>query len=433
MNRYKTITEPPDYMDFRDGVSEEVEYLYDADGRRLRKTQKVDWRPTPRSTIHLSSERTDYCGPYLLRNGVVSAFRFDGGYCSMEGGSPAACHFYLRDSQGNIRMVVNAETDSVEQVTHYYPYGRVMADISTGQDLQPCKYGGKELDRFGGLDLYDFHARQMDPLLPSFTTPDPNAEDYYGISPYAYCAGDPVNRVDPDGKDYWSTNDPDEIEKFFLMYRGKGLQSVNTSNWHHTTDADFLANLAYNDHTNKYYYSYCSVENGEVVCNGMSFGGLGINAFSNVNTAFNSLGKSLKDNAGNSTLGNNGKFYWRGSGERGFYGNQYVKTAKLANIGCGIIRVTGPVGLFLSVNELYNGYQLDGGKVQTVGYNTVRATASVAGGWAGGMAGLKTGAAIGFGIGYVPGSIIGGTIGGFIGTMGGSWFGTNYIDYLYGK
>ena len=31
--------------------------------------------------------------------------------------------------------------------------------------------------------------------------PDPLAEKYYHISPYAYCAGDPVNLVDPDGRD----------------------------------------------------------------------------------------------------------------------------------------------------------------------------------------------------------------------------------------
>ena len=30
---------------------------------------------------------------------------------------------------------------------------------------------------------------------------DPLCEKYYDISPYAYCHGDPVNRVDPDGRD----------------------------------------------------------------------------------------------------------------------------------------------------------------------------------------------------------------------------------------
>ena len=37
--------------------------------------------------------------------------------------------------------------------------------------------------------------------------PDPLAEKYYHISPYAYCAGDPVNRIDPDGcADYFNPN-----------------------------------------------------------------------------------------------------------------------------------------------------------------------------------------------------------------------------------
>lgn len=38
--------------------------------------------------------------------------------------------------------------------------------------VQPLKYGAKELDRENGLDLYDFHARQMDPMVPRFTSID---------------------------------------------------------------------------------------------------------------------------------------------------------------------------------------------------------------------------------------------------------------------
>ena len=35
-----------------------------------------------------------------------------------------------------------------------------------------------------------------------FLSIDPLAEKYYHLSPYAYCAGDPVNLVDPDGRMY---------------------------------------------------------------------------------------------------------------------------------------------------------------------------------------------------------------------------------------
>ena len=39
-----------------------------------------------------------------------------------------------------------------------------------------------------------------DPDLSRWTTPDPLAEKYYGISPYAFCNNNPVNFVDPDGR-----------------------------------------------------------------------------------------------------------------------------------------------------------------------------------------------------------------------------------------
>ena len=36
--------------------------------------------------------------------------------------------------------------------------------------------------------------------MARWTTPDPLAEKYYGISPYAFCNNNPVNFVDPDGR-----------------------------------------------------------------------------------------------------------------------------------------------------------------------------------------------------------------------------------------
>jgi hypothetical protein len=44
--------------------------------------------------------------------------------------------------------------------------------------------------------MYDYSARHIDMGNPRFTTQDPLAEKYYSISPYAYCANNPVNNVD---------------------------------------------------------------------------------------------------------------------------------------------------------------------------------------------------------------------------------------------
>lgn len=51
-----------------------------------------------------------------------------------------------------------------------------------------------------GRNAYDYGARFYDPLLPTWDRMDPLCEKYYHISPYAYCANDPVNFIDNDGE-----------------------------------------------------------------------------------------------------------------------------------------------------------------------------------------------------------------------------------------
>ena len=72
---------------------------------------------------------------------------------------------------------------------------------SNVSDQDPYLYGGKEFYSLKGLNIYDFNARTYAPDIARFLQPDPNASDYHWLSPYAYCGGDPINRVDPDGKD----------------------------------------------------------------------------------------------------------------------------------------------------------------------------------------------------------------------------------------
>ena len=54
-----------------------------------------------------------------------------------------------------------------------------------------------------GRPYLDFGARLYDPRTAAWLSQDPMAEQYYPISPYAYCAGNPVNLVDPTGEDIW--------------------------------------------------------------------------------------------------------------------------------------------------------------------------------------------------------------------------------------
>ena len=61
---------------------------------------------------------------------------------------------------------------AVAEQTDYYPYGMPMADVNSAS-AQPFKFGGKELEREGGMDFYDFEARRLDFALGRFTSPDP--------------------------------------------------------------------------------------------------------------------------------------------------------------------------------------------------------------------------------------------------------------------
>ena len=69
-----------------------------------------------------------------------------------------------------------------------------------------------------GYDTYDYGARGMYPALMRFTTPDPLAEKYYSISPYAYCGNNPIRFVDIDGKKIlYAANASKEFKKNFAQ------------------------------------------------------------------------------------------------------------------------------------------------------------------------------------------------------------------------
>jgi len=51
-----------------------------------------------------------------------------------------------------------------------------------------------------------------------WTTMDPLCEKYYSISPYAYCAGNPVNLVDPDGRDWYHYFDENGDEQMMWIF-----------------------------------------------------------------------------------------------------------------------------------------------------------------------------------------------------------------------
>ena len=124
-------------------------------------------------------------------------YNFADGYTD---GTTNGYHYYIRDHQDNNRVVAKYD-GTIMQTTHYYPYGGILSQ-STNQGVQKFKYNGKEFDTMHGLNMYDYEAHQQDPAVGMFTSMDPLCEKYYNISPYSYCAGNPIRYVDPTGMAY---------------------------------------------------------------------------------------------------------------------------------------------------------------------------------------------------------------------------------------
>ena len=170
----------PNMVTFSDGST--IAYTYGADGTKLKTVHKTGSTTTT----------TDYCGNVVYENGVQKLLLTDEGYVTLSDGK---YHYYLKDHQGNNRVVIN-QSGTVEETNHYYPFGGVFA--SSG-NVQPYKYNGKELDAKKGLNWYDYGARHYDAALGRFTTNDRFAEKYHSMSPYQYGANNPVKNVDVNG------------------------------------------------------------------------------------------------------------------------------------------------------------------------------------------------------------------------------------------
>ena len=172
----------PNVVTFSDGST--ITYTYGADGTKLRTVHKIGSTTTT----------TDYCGNVVYENGVQKLLLTEEGYVTL---SDSKYHYYLKDHQGNNRVVIS-QSGTVEETNHYYPFGGAFASTS---NVQPYKYNGKELDSKKGLNWYDYGARHYDAALGRFTTVDSLAEKHYSESLYTYCYSNPINCIEPNGKD----------------------------------------------------------------------------------------------------------------------------------------------------------------------------------------------------------------------------------------
>ena len=160
-----------------------ITHVYGPDGTKLRTVRDIEG----------TTRTTDYCGNVVYENDSPKLLLTEEGYVTL---SDRRYHYYLKDHQGNNRVVLG-ENGTVEEVNHYYPFGGLFAGT---ESVQPYKYNGKEFEESGGLDWYDYGARWYDAALGRFTTVDPMADVTSSIAGYSYVLNNPTKYIDPTGR-----------------------------------------------------------------------------------------------------------------------------------------------------------------------------------------------------------------------------------------
>ena len=167
--------------------NEKVSYIYTSSGEKL--------------ATQVGSSLTYYRGPLVYSgNNLLYLVHPEGLTRKSTGGY---VYYYMkRDHLGSTRVLCHASGTTLvaDQTTGYYPFG--LAHGHGNLNLNRYLFSGKELQdqSLGGklLGLYDFGSRFYDPTLGRWFNVDPKLEF---VSPYGYCANNPVLYIDPNGED----------------------------------------------------------------------------------------------------------------------------------------------------------------------------------------------------------------------------------------
>ena len=167
--------------------NEKVSYIYTSAGEKL--------------ATRVGSSLTYYRGPLVYSgNNLLYLVHPEG--LTRKSTIGFVYYYAKRDHLGSTRVLCHANGNTLvaDQTTGYYPFG--LAHGHGNLNLNRYLFSGKELQdqSLGGklLGFYDFVSRFYDPTLGRWFNVDPKLEF---VSPYGYCANNPVLYIDPNGED----------------------------------------------------------------------------------------------------------------------------------------------------------------------------------------------------------------------------------------
>ena len=180
---------------FSDSIGILVEYSYLADGSKT-------------GALREDGTGLIYRGPFVYRRSASGDLELESVAFGHGRLTPDGLLLHITDHFGNVRAVLDASDGIIYEKADYSAYGDRSSLISDAPQGIPAgttlryRFTGKE-DQGPDFNVpyTDFGARMYSPALCRWLTPDPLSEKYYGISPYVYCAGNPVLYKDNGGLD----------------------------------------------------------------------------------------------------------------------------------------------------------------------------------------------------------------------------------------
>ena len=162
-----------------------------------------------------------YRGSLVFRRDSLGMLSFESALIAAGRITAGGVRYHVTDHLGSVRAVVDGATGDIVEVSDYAAYGERLEAVLpdnfepvvtpvdgysfryhfTGQEDQgPVSVTVAPNASAATVPYTDFGARHYSPALRRWLVPDPLNEQYYDVSSYAYCAGDPVNCFDPNGR-----------------------------------------------------------------------------------------------------------------------------------------------------------------------------------------------------------------------------------------
>lgn len=212
------------------GGGQEINYLYAADGRKLKKTIK--------QPLH-QDNHTWYVGKVVYDNDGIEFIFMDEGRLVVDATPDGDFVYQLQhqDHLGNIRLMYqdvdgngSIATSEILQENHYYPFGLTYEGITAPQSENHLwKFNGVEMEEVFDLNLLMTEFRPLDAQLGRWTGIDPLAEKFFFSSPYVGFANDPISFNDPSGLEPFDPNGHDPGKLYTVETLPIGTIDANAS------------------------------------------------------------------------------------------------------------------------------------------------------------------------------------------------------------